>query len=124
VWSPWRTQRARALAGLGDREQALALARDELELARQIGAAWVIGRGLRLLGELEGADGVEHLREAVTLLANASARLEHAKALAGLAGALAGAGHADEAAAARAEARELAERCGADGLARELEGAR
>ena len=34
VWSPWRTQRARALAALGDREQALALAREELELAR------------------------------------------------------------------------------------------
>ncbi len=123
VWSPWRTLRARALAALGEHEQALALARDELRLARGTGAGWVIGRGLRLLGELEGTGGVEHLREAAALLADGSARLEHAKALAALSRALAANGHDEEAASLRAEARERAERCGADGLARKLAGA-
>ncbi len=120
VWSPWRTQRARALAALGDRDQALALAREELEIARGIGSAWVIGRGLRLLGELEGEDGIEDLREAIRLLAGTSARLEHAKALAALAAALTAAGRGNEAVQPRAEALELAERCGADGLVRAL----
>ena len=120
IWSPWRTQRARALAGLGDREQALALAREELQLARAIGSDWVIGRELRILGELEGEDGLEHLREAVTLLSGTSARLEHAKALAALAAALTAAGRDDEARQPRADALALAERCGALGLGREL----
>ncbi len=120
VWSPWRSQRARALAALGDREQALALAAEELELARGTGAPWVIGRGLRILGALEGEAGIAHLREAVELLAGTSARLEHAKALASLGIALAAAGETDAAGAPLAEARALAERCGAGGVLRQL----
>ena len=120
VWSPWRSQRARALAALGEREAAIALALEELELARMTGASWVIGRCMRVLGEVEGAAGLEHLQEAVTLLAGGSARLEHAKALAALGRALAAAGRDDEAGSVLAEARELAERCGAAGLVRSL----
>lgn len=120
VWSPWRTLRARALAASGQTEQAIALAADELELARRVGAPWVIGRGLRLLGTVEGSGGVAHLREAVALLEATSAGLEYAKALAALGDALAATGSADEAPAAWLEARELAERCGADGLARDM----
>src|SRR5262249_2866694 len=48
VWAPWRALRAQALAALGDRDAALALADEELALARDIGADWVIGRGLRI----------------------------------------------------------------------------
>ncbi len=120
AWAPWRTQRARALAALGAREEALALAGEELDLARGTGAPWIIGRGLRIRGELAGADGVDGLREAVALLGGSTARLEHAKALAALARVLTAAGHGDEAAPLRAQARELAERCGAGGLARAL----
>ena len=61
-----------------------------------------------------------HLEEAVALLAGCSARLEHAKALAALGRALAAAGRDAEAAPVLAEACELAERCGAAGLARDL----
>ena len=61
--------------------------RQELALARRIGAPWVVGRALRLLGELDGS--VDVLEEAVALLAGSGARLEHAKAVAALARALA-----------------------------------
>ena len=54
------------------------------------------------------------------VLAGTSARLDHAKALAALAAALTAAGRGDEATRPRAEALELAERCGAGGLVREL----
>jgi hypothetical protein len=59
---------------------------------------------LRLLGELTGDEAA--LREAVALLEETSARLERAKAHAALGD--------------RRTALELAERCGADGLAARL----
>jgi tetratricopeptide (TPR) repeat protein len=120
VWAPWRTLRARALAQLGEAEQARALAREDLGLARRIGAPWVIGRGLRILAEVEEPPArAELAREAIGLLAKTSARLELAKAHAVLAGALAADGDADAAARVWAQVRGLAEVCGADGLARE-----
>jgi tetratricopeptide (TPR) repeat protein len=121
VWMPWRGLRARALSALGHRAAARALAAEELDLARRSGAPWVIGRGLRLLGETEGAAGVPHLREAVELVAGSSARLEHAKALAALGDALAAAGDPGEAAVHRAAALPLARACGADALAARLD---
>jgi DNA-binding SARP family transcriptional activator len=111
VWSPWRSLRARALGGQGDDEGARALAAEELEVAWRFGG-WVVGRCLRQLGELEGAAGLEHLREAVALLDASSARLERAKAHAALAAVAAG----DEALSAHATAMELAIACGAAGL--------
>jgi DNA-binding SARP family transcriptional activator len=118
IWAPWRSIRARALAGLGRADEARALAAEELELARHYGAAWGIGRALRQLGELEtGNAALAHLREAVALLDGTSARLERAKAHAALAFAL---GDADDGPAVRATALELARACGADGLAARL----
>jgi DNA-binding SARP family transcriptional activator len=114
VWAPWRTLRARALLRLGDPAEARRLAAEELALARLIGAPWVIGRGLRLLAEIEGADGVEHAREAVAHLAGGPARLELAKAHLALAAALRDAG---EAASERRMGLALAAACGARGLA-------
>jgi len=79
VWAPWRGLRARALAGLGHRDAALALAHDELAVARAVGADWVVGRELRIVGELTGgAEGAALLREAATLLEPTSAGLERA----------------------------------------------
>jgi tetratricopeptide (TPR) repeat protein len=111
LWSPWRSLRARAEAATGNRDSASRLLAEELALARRSGAPWVVGRGLRLLGELEGE--VAPLREAVALLDGTSARLERAKAHAALGDALADA-------SAWRTALQLAERCGADGLAARL----
>jgi hypothetical protein len=120
VWAPWRALRARALAQLGESEQARALAHEDLDLARRIGAPWVIGRGLRILAEVEEPPLRAALaREAIGLLTRTSARLELAKAHGVLAGALASDGDAEGAAAAWTHVRGLAEVCGADGLARE-----
>ena len=104
LWSPWRSLHARAAAGAGDQETASRLAAEELALARRSGAAWVVGRSLRVLGELTGDTAV--LREAVARLDGTSARLERAKAHAALGD--------------TATALELAERCGASGLAARL----
>ena len=117
LWNPWRSLRAQALHALGDTTEAIELARAELDIARGSGADNLVGRGLRIVGELRGADGVDELREACALLARSTARSEHARALVGLGAAL-------RAARAPTEAREplrlgldLADRCGADGLA-------
>jgi hypothetical protein len=81
VWAPWRSLRARALAQLGEIGPARALACADLELARRVGAPWVIGRSLRILAEVDPGDGaVGAAREAVALLEGSSARLELAKA--------------------------------------------
>lgn len=84
IWAPWRSLRARALHASGDDAAALALVDEELELARRIDADWMIGRSLRLRGELKGADGTEDLRAAVRLLDGSSAGLEREKARAAL----------------------------------------
>ena len=57
LWSPWRSLRARAAAGEGDRQTASRLAGEELELARRAAAPWVVGRALRQYGELTGDRG-------------------------------------------------------------------
>ena len=104
LWSPWRSLQARAAQGEGDRETASRLAGEELALARRSGAPWLVGRSLRLLGELTGDEVA--LREAVALLEETSARLERAKAHAALGD--------------RRVALDLAQQCGADGLAARL----
>jgi DNA-binding SARP family transcriptional activator/tetratricopeptide (TPR) repeat protein len=117
VWAPWRSLRARALGALGEREAARRLALDDLDLARRVGAAWVIGRGLRLLAELGGQDRLDVAREAVARLAETSAHLELAKARATLADALTAAGQDEEARGEWQAAAELAQQCGAVALA-------
>jgi len=101
---PWRSTGARALAAIGRAEEALALARTEVDLARGWGAPRALGRALRILGTLEtGAAGLASLREAVALLEDSPARLERAHALAAL-------GSAERRAGRRADARELLRR--------------
>ncbi|HEX8104505.1 MAG TPA: hypothetical protein VF533_17950, partial [Solirubrobacteraceae bacterium] len=121
VFGPWRGLGARALAARGERAPAVEMAAEELALARRIGAPWLVGRGLRQLGVIEGGEaGLEHLREAVARLAPTSARLELAKAQAALGDALAAAGRRDQAAEPWGAAAALAAACGADGLAARL----
>ncbi|HST42061.1 MAG TPA: AAA family ATPase [Conexibacter sp.] len=119
---PWRSLAALAHDRLGARERALELARDELARAQRWGAPWWHGRALRILGTIEREEGLDHLREAVDVLAGSPARLEHAKALFAYGGALR---RGREPAASREPLRralELASACAAVGLAEQVRG--
>lgn len=80
VWWDEGLLRVRALTGMGERERAERLAREQLSMARRWGAPGTVGRVLRLLGEARGPDGAGELREALALTADGPARLEHARA--------------------------------------------
>lgn len=113
---PWRSLKAQALDRLGRRDEALQLASEELEIARQWGSPGTVGRSLRILGTLERGDGLAHLEEACRLLEQAPARLEQAKALAALGEALRRERRPTEAREPLRRALELAEICGATAL--------
>ena len=114
---PWRSQSAVMLAAVGELDQARQLAGEELKLARAFGAPRALGVALQAAALVGAGDGVGLLREAVAVLQNSPARLEHARALVELGAALRRAGQ-------RSEARRLLERgmdgaqaCGANVLA-------
>jgi ATP/maltotriose-dependent transcriptional regulator MalT len=112
--APWRSTLASALLELGERDEARALAREELELARRSGAPRAIGIALRALGRCD--DDVAGLREAVEVLRGSGARLERARAHAELGSALRRAGAVADARESLRCAVELAHRCDADAL--------
>jgi DNA-binding SARP family transcriptional activator/DNA-binding CsgD family transcriptional regulator len=107
IVGPWRTLRAISLDRLGRGDEALALARDELELARAFGAPRGIGNALRVIGELDRSTTTVH--EAVEVLSGSLGRYDYARAL-----------YAYGTAAGDTEplrrAYDLAAACGADGL--------
>jgi DNA-binding CsgD family transcriptional regulator len=117
AYVPWRSHAALVLRELGRAEEARALAREELALSRSWGAPRTVGMSVRALGLVEGGEADELLlREAVEVLAESPARLEHARALVDL-GALLRRGNS------RSEARKLlrqgvvlAHQCGATAL--------
>jgi DNA-binding CsgD family transcriptional regulator len=125
----WRSEAALARVALGEPDPALA--ERELALARAFGAAGPIGVALRALGLVteasaattggslrrRAADGIELLREAVSVLAGSAAVLEHARALADLGAALRRAGRRAEAREPLRAALDLAHRRGARALA-------
>ena len=111
----WRSQAAVAYAALDRRDEALALAQEELALARRFGAPRAIGIALRTLGVI--GDGLDHLNEAVDVLAASPARLEHARALSDLGIALRHRRRILEAREPLRQALDLAIRCGAAPLA-------
>ena len=81
AFTPWRSQAALAHLQLGNREEAGRLAVEELDLARTWGAPRALGAALRVAGVVEGgAHGLALLEEAVDVLADSPAKLEHAKA--------------------------------------------
>ena len=98
----WRSTAALAYAELGDREEAVRLAREELALAREWGQPRAIGQALRVAGVVEpdAETGRALLHEAVTVLDGSPARLARAKALVDL-------GAAERASGDSAEAREI-----------------
>jgi DNA-binding CsgD family transcriptional regulator len=115
---PWRSEAALVLLELGRPEEALELAREELELAERFAAPHVEGRALRVLGRVEGGSrGLEQLRRATAVLEPSFARLELARALADLGAALAADGQSREARASLGRAHDLAAQLGASALA-------
>jgi DNA-binding NarL/FixJ family response regulator len=95
----WRSHLALALLALERREEAIELARKEVELARAWGAPRPIGVALRVQGLAAGGEeGIARLRESLAVLEGSSAQLERARTLIALGVALRG-----------SEARELLE---------------
>ncbi len=114
---PWRSLSALALHALGRRDEAVTAAADELTLARKWGAPHVIGTSLRALGLVTGgAAGERSLRDAVDVLGNSPARLEHARALVDLGASLRRHNQRSDARELLRQGQDLAHRCGAVAL--------
>ncbi|WP_055494908.1 LuxR C-terminal-related transcriptional regulator [Streptomyces sp. TP-A0356] len=72
VVTPWRSAAAECRIALGSPREALALAEEELRLARVWGTPRTVGRALRVLGTVTGGRrGLELAEEAVRLLRGA-----------------------------------------------------
>jgi DNA-binding CsgD family transcriptional regulator len=115
----WRSALALALPpGAHADVQRRALAEEEVAAARACGLPRPLGIALRTAAMVGAADDeVETLRASVELLAGTRARLEHARSLLALGGALRRRGHRTQAREPLADALELAHRCGAEGTA-------
>lgn len=88
AWA-WRSRAAEVHLRRGDRAAALPLLEDELALARRVGTPRPLGVALRARAAAAPPDeAVALLREAVTVLAPAGVRVEHARALVALGSAL------------------------------------
>jgi DNA-binding CsgD family transcriptional regulator len=118
----WRSPAALALHQLGEQDEARRLAGEELELARAWGAPRALGAALRAAGLTEGGDhGLALLEEAVQVLGDSPAKLEHAKARTELGAALRRANRRSQAREQLRQAVELATICGATDLAARAE---
>jgi DNA-binding CsgD family transcriptional regulator len=103
----WRASAAEAALALGDREQALALAREMLERAERTQVPHQRIEALRIAGICEGGDGgLERLRAAAELARSTPPRLETISALIELGAALR---RANERAASRLPLQEAAD---------------
>lgn len=113
----WRSTLALALHRLGENEEAIRVAEEEVELARRQGPARSIGVALRVLGSITpGAKGTKHLQAAVEVLQDSPAQLERGKALYELGSAIRRARKPKEAREPLRRALELGHRCGATAL--------
>jgi DNA-binding CsgD family transcriptional regulator len=118
----WRSPAALALLQLGEPQEARRLAEEELELARAWGAPRALGAALRTTGLVAGGkQGLPLLEEAVDVLRESPAKLEHAKARAELGAALRRANRRSQARDQLRHAVELATICGAASLAARAE---
>lgn len=103
---------------LGDKDAAQALVAQALALARRWGTPGAIGEALHATARLGGGEhAVEMLRHAVENLQRSPARLELARGLVTLGGALRRRGHRVDSREPLREGYELARLCGAPGLA-------
>jgi DNA-binding CsgD family transcriptional regulator/tetratricopeptide (TPR) repeat protein len=113
----WRTAAAAAHAALGHREQAAALASEQLALARKTANPVTIGTALRAHAAVARGHPGESLSEAISLLEPTHARHELALTLADLGTHLRRAGRRSDARAPLRRALDLAQRTGAAPLA-------
>jgi DNA-binding CsgD family transcriptional regulator len=119
---PWRAMVAPAMAATDRREEARAIIRPAVDRARAFGVPWAYGMALRAAGIVAGgSSGIELLRQAVEVLDRSPCRLEHARSLFALGGALRRANRRVEAREHLRASLDLARRCGATPL---LEAAR
>jgi DNA-binding CsgD family transcriptional regulator len=114
---PWRAAAARVLSRLGDEREARRLAAEHLEHARRWGTAGAIGVALHAQALVEGAH-VADLADAVSVLEESPARLDHAHALVDLGAARRVAGARTEAQETLRAGLEAARACGATALVR------
>jgi DNA-binding CsgD family transcriptional regulator/tetratricopeptide (TPR) repeat protein len=117
VISGWRSALALAVAGEAP-DEALVLAEEDLKLALESGLPRPRGVALRTLGLLHGRHetGIAYLRESVTTLESGPSRLEHARSLVALGGALRRGNRAREARSTLSAGLDLAIACGAERL--------
>ncbi|MHB9864371.1 helix-turn-helix transcriptional regulator [Streptomyces sp. YIM S03343] len=114
VVTPWRTATAECRLALGHPRDALALAEEELRLARLWNTPRTQGRALRVLGTATGGrHGLELTTEAVGLLRDSPAVTELVSALLALGRQLASAGETSRAREVLREAADRAEAAGA-----------
>lgn len=114
----WRGIAAAAAIAEGELDRARLLIEEELGFAERTHASIRIGRALRLQARITGRpDRAALLHRSAETLAASEHRLEHARALLDLGVELHDTGDVPAARAALAEARELAEECGAPPIA-------
>jgi DNA-binding CsgD family transcriptional regulator len=112
----WRSGLALLLPEAG-REEALALAAEELALARAVENPRAEGAALRALGMLQGgAEGIATLRESVAVVRDTPVQFDLARSLAELGAALRRGNSRTEARELLREAADLAQRCGGERL--------
>lgn len=118
--SAWRSRLALALPEAA-RDEALGLAREELEIARRLESRRAEGVALRACGLLLGnGEGVGLLTESVALLRGSPFELETARSLAALGGCLRRGNSRSEARERLREALEIAQAAGAERLEEEI----
>ncbi len=119
----WRANLAVALARCDERDEARSLAQRDVELAEAFEVPRELGIALRAAGLAQGgSEGIELLRQAVTVLERTPARLEQARALTDLGAALRRAGRRADAREPLRRGLDLARRCGATALAERAHG--
>ncbi|MCR3754300.1 regulatory protein, luxR family [Lentzea californiensis] len=117
-FAEWRTDAVRAHLALGQSGAAVALARENLELAREFGARRSIARALRTTAlTTSGSCRLDLLAQAVELLDGSEADLERACCLIAYGAALRRAGQRTLAVGPLRHGLDLATRCGALGRA-------
>jgi DNA-binding CsgD family transcriptional regulator len=114
----WRSGAALAHAALGEREEGLRLAKEEVELARAFEGRRTLGIALRAAGVVAGgSEGETLLRESVDCLERSGVALERARALAELGVLVRATGRRAEARSMLREALDVAHHAGAAPLA-------